>query len=72
MNQLELHKGKLETSGKMAARNPTNKIHYILHSPGIGKLINQITEFNPKRELTISPDCRHSEAIQYEDEQPFF
>lgn len=28
MLQQELHKGRLETSGKMPARNPADKVHY--------------------------------------------
>lgn len=30
MLQQESHKGRLETSGKMAARNPADKVHYIV------------------------------------------
>jgi hypothetical protein len=30
MLQQESHKGKLETSGKMPARNPADKVHYII------------------------------------------
>jgi hypothetical protein len=37
MLQQESHKGRLETSGKMPARNPADKVHYIVH-PGIGDL----------------------------------
>lgn len=30
MLQQESHKGRLETSGKMPARNPADKVHYIV------------------------------------------
>ena len=30
MLQQESHKGRLETSGKMTARNPADKVHYIV------------------------------------------
>ncbi len=30
MLQQESHKGRFETSGKMPARNPADKVHYIV------------------------------------------
>lgn len=62
MLQQESHKGRLETSGKMPARNPADKVHYIvrfrdwrfIHSVTFGTGRSQngyCREFNNRRLL---------------------
>lgn len=73
MLQQESHKGRLETYSKMTARNPADKVHYIVrfrdwrltHSVTLALDVPQTgtvgsSEFNNRRLLAFQPSLRLS------------